>query len=71
MTIDVMVAAEFLFQAGYSEAQRELASTFVHRRMLAVETSPLRDRPRTAITHAEVVGRIASAIIDCVAVVLG
>ena len=41
MAIDVMVAAEFLFQAGYSEAQRELASTFVHRRMLAVETSPL------------------------------
>jgi len=40
MAIDVMVAAEFLFQAGYSEAQRELASTFVHRRMLAVETSP-------------------------------
>ena len=41
MAIDVMVA-EFLFQAGYSEAKRELASTFVHRRMLAVEMSARR-----------------------------
>jgi hypothetical protein len=39
MVSDVMVAAEFLFQAEYSEAKRELASTFVHRRMLAVELS--------------------------------
>jgi len=37
MVIDVLVAAEFLFQAGLSEEKRELASTFVHHRMLPVE----------------------------------
>ena len=42
MVIDVLVAAEFLFQAGFSEAKAELARTFVHRRMLAVEMSARR-----------------------------
>jgi hypothetical protein len=42
MVIDVMVAAEFLFQAGLSEEKRELASTFVHRRMLPVEMAARR-----------------------------
>src|SRR5437870_3604584 len=42
MVIDVLVAAEFLFQAGLSEEKRELASTFVHRRMLPVEMAARR-----------------------------
>ncbi len=42
MVIDVLVAAEFLFQAGLSDEKHELARTFVHRRMLAVEMSARR-----------------------------
>jgi len=37
MVIDVLISDELLHQAGYSEDKRELATTFIHRRMLAVE----------------------------------
>ncbi len=42
MVIDVVVAAEFLQQANFSEDKRDLASTFIHRRMLAVEMNARR-----------------------------
>ena len=42
MVIDVMVAAELLLQAVLSEEKHFLASSFVHRRMLAVEMNARR-----------------------------
>jgi alkylation response protein AidB-like acyl-CoA dehydrogenase len=42
MVIDVLVGAELLAQAPVSEAKRALATSFVHRRMLAVETNARR-----------------------------
>jgi alkylation response protein AidB-like acyl-CoA dehydrogenase len=42
MVIDVVVAAELLMEASFSEAKRELAASFVHRRMLAVEMNARR-----------------------------
>jgi hypothetical protein len=42
MVIDVMVAAELLAQAPLSDAKRELAASFIHRRMLVVETNARR-----------------------------
>ena len=42
MVIDVVVAAELLMEASLSEAKRELAASFVHRRMLAVEMNARR-----------------------------
>jgi len=44
MVVDVVIAAELLLQANLSEAKRELATTFVHRRMLAVEMNARRIR---------------------------
>jgi alkylation response protein AidB-like acyl-CoA dehydrogenase len=42
MVIDVVVAAELLLQAGLSDEKRDLASSFIHRRMLAVEMNARR-----------------------------
>jgi hypothetical protein len=42
MVVDVVSAAELLFQADLSEDKRELATTFIHRRMLAVEMNARR-----------------------------
>jgi hypothetical protein len=42
MVIDVLVAAELLAQAPHSDAKRELATSFIHRRMLVVETNARR-----------------------------
>jgi alkylation response protein AidB-like acyl-CoA dehydrogenase len=42
MVIDVVVAAELLMQANLSEAKRALATSFVHRRMPAVEMNARR-----------------------------
>ena len=42
MVIDVVVAAELLMEASLSEMKRELAASFVHRRMLAVEMNARR-----------------------------
>lgn len=42
MVIDVVVAAELLLQSGLSEKKRELATTFIHRHMLAVEMNARR-----------------------------
>lgn len=42
MVIDVVVAAELLMEASLSEVKRELAASFVHRRMLAVEMNARR-----------------------------
>jgi hypothetical protein len=42
MVIDVVVAAELLLQAAASEDKREVAQTFVHRHMLAVEMNARR-----------------------------
>jgi alkylation response protein AidB-like acyl-CoA dehydrogenase len=42
MVIDVLVAAELLAQAPLSDAKRELATSFIHRRMLVVETNARR-----------------------------
>jgi alkylation response protein AidB-like acyl-CoA dehydrogenase len=42
MVIDVVVAAELLLQAGVSEQRLELARSFVHRHMLAVEANARR-----------------------------
>ncbi|MBP1687691.1 MAG: Acyl-CoA dehydrogenase [Deltaproteobacteria bacterium] len=44
MVVDVVIAAELLLQANLSEAKRELATTFIHRRMLAVEMNARRIR---------------------------
>ena len=42
MVIDVVVAAELLMQANLSEEKGVVASSFVHRRMLAVEMNARR-----------------------------
>lgn len=42
MVIDNVVAAELLAQAKHSDEKRELAQTFIHRRMLAVEMNARR-----------------------------
>ena len=42
MVIDVVVGAELLFQAGIGEGKLELAASFIHRRMLAVEMNARR-----------------------------
>ena len=42
MVIDVVVAAELLPQAPYSDDKRELAASFIHRRMLVVEMNARR-----------------------------
>jgi hypothetical protein len=42
MVIDVVVSAELLLQASLSEERRELAATFIHRHMLAVEMNARR-----------------------------
>ncbi|MFN8626025.1 MAG: acyl-CoA dehydrogenase family protein [Candidatus Binatia bacterium] len=44
MVVDVVIAAELLLQANLSDAKRELAITFIHRRMLAVEMNARRIR---------------------------
>jgi hypothetical protein len=42
MVIDVVVAAELLLQAGVEEDKRDVAATFINRRMLAVEMNARR-----------------------------
>ena len=42
MVIDVVVGSELLFQAGIGEGKLELAGSFIHRRMLAVEENARR-----------------------------
>ena len=42
MVIDVLVAAELLLQAGMSDVKKLLATTFINRRMLTVETNARR-----------------------------
>jgi hypothetical protein len=42
MVIDVIVSAELLLQADLSEEKRELAASFIHRHMLAVEMNARR-----------------------------
>ena len=42
MVIDVVVAAELLMESSLSDVKRELAASFVHRRMLAVEMNARR-----------------------------
>ena len=42
MVIDVVVGAELLFQADIDEGKRELAQSFIHRHMLAVEMNARR-----------------------------
>jgi acyl-CoA dehydrogenase-like protein len=42
MVIDVVVAAELLLQARVSEAKRDLASSFINRRMAAIEMNARR-----------------------------
>jgi hypothetical protein len=44
MVVDVVIAAELLLQANLAEDKRELATTFIHRRMLAVEMNARRIR---------------------------
>jgi hypothetical protein len=44
MVVDVVIAAELLLQANLLEDKRELATTFIHRRMLAVEMNARRIR---------------------------
>ncbi len=44
MVIDVIGAAELLFEAEWSATKHELAATFIHRRMLAVEMNARRIR---------------------------
>ena len=42
MVIDVVISAELLFQAAVSDDKRELAGTFIRRRMLTVEMNARR-----------------------------
>ena len=42
MVIDVVVAAELLMQSGLSDEKRDLAASFIHRHMLAVEMNARR-----------------------------
>ena len=52
MVIDVLVAAELLAQAPLSEAKRALATSFIHRRMLVVETNARRIARRRRVAHS-------------------
>jgi hypothetical protein len=42
MVIDVVVGAELLLQADLGEGKRELAASFIHRRVMAVEMNARR-----------------------------
>ncbi len=42
MVIDVVVGAELLFQADHAEGKKELAESFIHRHMMAVEMNARR-----------------------------
>jgi len=42
MIIDVIVGAELLFQARHSEEKKDLAASFIHRRMMAVQMNSRR-----------------------------
>ena len=42
MVIDVVVGAELLFQADIGEGKLELAQSFIHRHMLAVQMNARR-----------------------------
>jgi hypothetical protein len=42
MIIDVVVGAELLFQARYDEGKKDLAASFIHRRMMAVQMNSRR-----------------------------
>jgi hypothetical protein len=42
MVIDVVVGAELLFQADVGEGKKELAESFIHRHMMAVEMNARR-----------------------------